>query len=70
MVCPRRLEQRAENTPLSIIQPVAELHVQAAQRIDGALSIEQTGSAHLRAAIAGQNAVSVVPAPASVRESA
>ena len=38
---PERLRQRAENTPLPIIQPVAELHVRAAQGIDGAPALSR-----------------------------
>ncbi len=63
----QHLRRLTKNPPLAVIQLVGELHVQAAQRVDGALSIEQTGGAHLRAAIAGQGAALIVPAAGQVQ---
>ena len=41
------LRRLTKNPPLPVIQFTGELHVQAAQRVDGALGIEQTGSSYL-----------------------
>ncbi|CUY43405.1 Uncharacterised protein [Serratia marcescens] len=67
ILCLQHLRRLTENSPLAVIQFAGELHIQAAQRVDGALSIEQTGGAHLRAAIAGQGAVLVIPAPRQIQ---
>ncbi|CUY09671.1 Uncharacterised protein [Serratia marcescens] len=61
------LRRLTKNPPLAVIQLAGELHVQAAKCVDGALGIEQTGSAHLGAPIAGKRAALVVPAAGQVQ---